>query len=119
LPVRLSDGGLFPVRAHVDVPAAARRIPHFAIAGSRIYQPFEHGFSVRPSGNFAVALPHASSNCVWVKFWALLSLAPLRLAIAQEGAGRTEQRQKTKGGRAEECQSNASDLRGILIPRLA
>src|SRR5262245_23559223 len=49
-----------------------------------------HGFIVRPSGNFVSALPHASSNCIWVKFvaplrsaplrWAPVSLAPLRLA---------------------------------------
>jgi len=41
------------------------------------------------------------------------------LFAAQEGAVRTEQGQKTKCGRAQECQPNASDLRGGLIPCLA
>src|SRR4029077_15189981 len=40
----------------------------------------EHDFSVMPSGNFVPALPHALSNCAWVKFSAPLRLAPLRLA---------------------------------------
>ena len=39
------------------------------------------GFSVKPSsGNFVSASPHAPSNCVWVRFLALLRSAPVRLA---------------------------------------
>src|SRR5215831_12442233 len=49
--------------------------------GASIYQFVEHGFSVRPSGNFVFELPHASSNCVWVKFLTALRLAPLRFAL--------------------------------------
>src|SRR5262245_58694934 len=41
-------------------------------------RPIEHGLSVRPSGNFVFALPRASSNCVWVRFSALLRSASLR-----------------------------------------
>jgi hypothetical protein len=41
-------------------------------------QSVEHGFSVRPSGNFVSELPHASSNCVWNKFVAPRRMAPLR-----------------------------------------
>src|SRR5262249_48809570 len=44
-------------------------------------QSVEHSFSVNPSGNFVFELPHASSNCVWVKFLTALRLAPLRFAL--------------------------------------
>src|SRR5262249_4492345 len=62
-------------------------------SAKQTFQSVEHGFSVRPwpSGNFVFALPHASSNCVWVKFLvplrsallrlAFLSLAPIRSAL--------------------------------------
>ena len=43
-------------------------------------QSVEHSFSVNPSGNFVFELPHASSNCVWVKFLTPVGSAPLRLA---------------------------------------
>jgi hypothetical protein len=45
---------------------------------------------------------------------------PIYLFIAtQEGAVRTEQGQKAERSRADECQSNANNLRGGVIARLA
>jgi hypothetical protein len=48
--------------------------------GAAALQSVEHGSSVRPSGSFVSALPHAVSSCVWVKFLEARRLAPLRSA---------------------------------------
>jgi hypothetical protein len=49
-----------------DLRAAAKGIFARLISSAKQLhvQSVEHGFSVRPSGNFVSELPHALSNCV-------------------------------------------------------
>src|SRR5262249_10070147 len=61
---------VFCKRGSVNVPRRARC--------ASIHRSVGHRFIVRPSRNFVYELPHASSNCVWVKFLASLRSAKLR-----------------------------------------
>ena len=82
-----ADFPLPPLRATFGLNAPQQRassLDHL-VGKTTGVQSVQHGFSVRPLGNFVFALPHASANCFWVNITSplrstLISLAPLSVA---------------------------------------
>jgi hypothetical protein len=64
---------------------SSRMRPSRPRASPSIHRSVEHAFSLRPSSNF-VSAPHASSNCVWVKFLTSLSTASRKFITAGIGS---------------------------------